>query len=166
MRASTDEVAALTAQLGQARAVVAEAEAVHADLTVKAPKAGIVVTRVRSTGEIIAAGSPIVELIDPDHLYLKVYVPEVELGKLRLGLPARIHVDALPEQTFPATVKFISSRAEFTPKEVQTVDERVKLTYAVKLDLDSNPEHRLSAGMPADAVIRWKENTPWQAPVW
>jgi HlyD family secretion protein len=166
VRAKTDEVAALTAQLGQARAGVAEAEAVRADLTVKAPSAGIVVTRVRNTGEVIGAGSPIVELLDPDRLYLKVYVPEQSLGKLRLDLPAQVYIDGLPEQAFPAKVKFIASRAEFTPKEVQTVDERVKLTYAVQLYLDANPQHRLSAGMPADAVIRWKEDTPWQRPKW
>ena len=166
LRAKSDELAALTAQLAQARAGVAEAEAVRADLTVKAPAAGIVVTRVRNTGEIIGAGSPILELLDLDRLYLKVYVPEVALGKVKLGLPAQIFVDGVPGQAFPAKVKYISSRAEFTPKEVQTVDERVKLTYAVQLYLDANPEHRLSAGMPADAVIRWKEEVPWQAPVW
>lgn len=166
LRAKSDELAALTAQLAQAQAGVAEAEAVRADLTVKAPSAGVVVTRVRNTGEIIGAGSPILELLDLDRLYLKVYVPEIALGKVKLNLPAQIHVDGVSGQAFPATVKYIASRAEFTPKEVQTVDERVKLTYAVQLYLDSNPGHSLSAGMPADAVIRWKEAVPWQAPVW
>jgi HlyD family secretion protein len=166
LRAKTDEVAALTAQLNQAQAAVAEAEAVRADLTVKAPSAGIVATRVRHTGEVIAACSPIVELLNLDRLYLKVYVPEPSLGKLKLNLPAQIYVDGLPDQAFPAKVTYISSRAEFTPKEVQTVDERVKLTYAVQLDLDANPDHSLMAGMPADTVIRWKEDTPWHRPVW
>jgi len=166
LRAKTDELAALSAQLGQAQAGVAEAEAVRADLTIKAPGPGIVVTRVHHAGEVIGAGSPIVELLDPDRLYLKVYVPERSLGQLRLDLPAQVYVDGLPGQAFAAKVKTISSRAEFTPKEVQTADERVKLTYAVQLDLDANPQHRLSAGMPADAVIRWKEGTPWQRPSW
>lgn len=166
LRAKTDELAALSAQLNQARAGLAEVEVAQADLTIKAPTAGVVVTRVRHAGEVIAAGSPIIELLDLDRLYLKVYVPESQLGKLRIDLPARIYVDGLPDQAFPAKVKYIASRAEFTPKEVQTVDERVKLTYAVQLDLDANPEHRLMAGMPADTVIRWQEDTQWQRPKW
>jgi HlyD family secretion protein len=95
-----------------------------------------------------------------------VFVPETEIGRVRLGLPARIYTDAFPERPFPATVRYIASRAEFTPKEIQTPDERVKLVYAVKLYLDENPDHRLTPGLPADAVIRWKDDTPWQRPRW
>jgi len=97
---------------------------------------------------------------------LKVYVPEIEIGKVRLGLPARIYTDAFPDKPFPATLRYIASQAEFTPKEVQTADERVKLVYAVKLYLDENPDHRLTPGLPADAVIRWQENAPWAKPRW
>ena len=61
---------------------------------------------------------------------------------------------------------YIASRAEFTPKEVQTPDERVKLVYAVKLYLKSNPDHRLTPGLPADAVIRWREDAAWAKPRW
>jgi HlyD family secretion protein len=89
------------------------------DLSLKAPSAGVVVTRVREPGEIVAAGSPIVELVDLDH-YLKAYVPEAQIGRLRLGLPAQVWTDAFPGQPFAATVKNIGQRAEFTPKEVQT----------------------------------------------
>ncbi len=104
--------------------------------------------------------------MDLDRLYLKVYVPERQIGKLRLDLPARVYTDAFPQQPFAARVRYIASRAEFTPKEVQTTDERVKLVFAAKLYLDENPEHRLSPGLPADAVIRWKEDTPWERPRW
>jgi len=97
---------------------------------------------------------------------LKVYVPEFQIGKVRLGLPARIHTDAFPAKPFEATVRYISSRAEFTPKEVQTSDERVKLVYAVKLYLEENPDHSLTPGLPADAIIRWKEGVPWENPRW
>ncbi len=114
----------------------------------------------------MSAGSPLLDLVDMDRLYLKVYVAEHEIGKLRLGLPARIYTDAFPDQPFEAVVRYISSRAEFTPKEVQTPDERVKLVYAVKLYLTENPDHRLTSGMPADAVIRWKEEAPWMKPRW
>lgn len=114
----------------------------------------------------MAAGAPLLELVDLDHLYLKVYVPEVQIGKLRLDLPARIYTDAFPDQPFEATVRYIASKAEFTPKEVQTPDERVKLIYPVKLYLTANPDHRLTPGLPADAVIRWREDVAWVKPRW
>lgn len=164
--AKQSELAAVTAQHAQALATQAEAESVLADLSLKAPMAGVVMMRVREPGEVVAAGSPVLELVNLDQLYVKVYVPEVQIGKLRVGLPARIHTDAFPDRSFAATVRLVSSRAEFTPKEVQTKDERVKLTYAVKLYLDSNPDHQLTPGVPADAVVRWNENVAWRSPRW
>lgn len=166
IRAREAEFLALQAQVRQARAARAEAESVLADLTIRAPAAGVVVARAREPGEVVSAGAPLLELVDLDQLYLKVYVAEAQIGKLRLGLPAQIYTDAFPDQPFEATVRTISSRAEFTPKEVQTPDERVKLVYAVKLYLKSNPDHRLTPGLPADAVIRWKEGVPWARPRW
>jgi len=148
----------------QAAAAVVEAASVRDDLTIVAPTAGVVITRIVDVGEVVGAGAPLLEIVDLDRLYLNVFVAEIEIGKIRLGLPARVHVDAWPSEPHPATVRYIASRAEFTPKEVQTADERVKLVYAVKLYLDRNPEHRLTPGLPADAVIRWKETTPWQTP--
>jgi HlyD family secretion protein len=103
--------------------------------------------------------------VDLDRLYLKVYVAEAEIGKLRLGIPARIYTDAFPDTPFEAVVRYIASSAEFTPKEVQTQDERVKLVYAVKLYVTSNPGHRLTPGLPADAVIQWKEGATWAKPI-
>lgn len=164
IRAREAEVAAVEAQRDQAKAALAEAESLLADLTITAPTGGVIMTRVRDSGEIVAAGSPIFDLVDLDRLYLKVYVPEVSIGKLRLNAPARVYTDAFPELAVAATVKFIASRAEFTPKEVQTPDERVKLTYAVKLYLERNPERSLTPGLPADAVIQWKEGIAWVRP--
>lgn len=160
------QVEAAAAQLGRAGAALQEARSVQRDLTLRAPSPGIVTNRLREPGEVVAAGAPILEITDLDRLYLKVYVPEVQIGRLRLDLPARVYSDAFPDQAFPATVRYIASRAEFTPKEVQTPDERVKLTYAVKLYLEANPDHRLVPGVPADAVIRWREGTPWAKPRW
>jgi len=77
-----------------------------------------------------------------------------------------MNTDAFPDEPFAATVRYIASQAEFTPKEVQTPDERVKLVYAVKLYLDANPDHRLTPGLPADAVIRWQESASWAKPRW
>ena len=160
------QLAAARAQRDQARAGLAEAQSVLADLSLKAAAPGVVMTRVREVGEVIAAGSPVFELVDLDRLYLKVYVPEVQIGKVALNLPAQVYSDAFPDRAFAATVRSIAARAEFTPKEVQTPDERVKLTYAVRLYLDANPRHLLTPGLPADAVVRWKEGVAWAKPRW
>ncbi len=161
-----DQLAALNAQLDQARAKQVEAESVLADLTIRAPIDGTISTRMVDGGEVIGAGTPLLSLVNMDRLYLKVYVAEANIGKVRQGLPARIYIDAFPDHYFDARVRYIASQAEFTPKEVQTPDERVKLVYAVKLYLDENPEHRLTPGLPADAVIRWEEDAPWAKPRW
>jgi HlyD family secretion protein len=158
------EVAALEQQRYQADAAVAEAESILADLTIVAPMNGTITTRMVDVGEVVASGTPLLELIDLDRLYLQVFVPEIQIGKMRLGLPARIYTDAFPELPFEATVRYIASKAEFTPKEVQTPDERVKLIYPVRLYLHENPDHRLTPGLPADAIIRWKEDVVWQKP--
>ncbi len=166
IRAKEQEVAAWERQRDQAEAALEEAKSVLADLTIVAPTSGTIATRMADVGEVVSPGEPLYELVDLDHLYLKVYVPEIQIGQLRLGLPARIYIDAFPAHPFEATVRYIASRAEFTPKEVQTPDERVKLIYAVKLYLAENPDHRLTPGLPADAVIRWKEEAPWARPRW
>jgi len=164
IRAKESDVSAWESQRDQAYAVLDEAESVLRDLTITAPTSGTVTTRMIDIGEVVAAGAPLLEIVDLDHLYLKVYVPEVQIGKLRLDLPARIFTDAFPDQPFDATIRYIASKAEFTPKEVQTPDERVKLIYAVKLYLTANPDHRLTPGLPADAIVRWKEHVAWVKP--
>lgn len=166
VKAKQQEIAALQAQRERAAAAVAEANAVLADLVIKAPATGVVLARLREPGEVVMPGSAILEMVDLDALHLKVYVPESKIGQLRLGLPVRIYIDAQPDQFYSAKVSYIAARAEFTPKEVQTTDERVKLVYAVKLALEKNPEHKLMPGLPADAVIRWKEDVAWQKPSW
>lgn len=160
------DLKALEAQLEQSRAALAEVKSVLADLVIKAPSDGVILTRIADVGEMAAPGAPLLDLVDLDRLYLKAYVPENLIGKVRLGLPARIYTDCFPDLAIPATVRMISSRAEFTPKEVQTPDERAKLVYAVKLALDENPDRSITPGMPADAVIRWKGDAPWVKPRW
>ena len=73
-------------------------------------------------GEVVNAGTPLFEIVDLNRLYLKVYVPEIQIGKIRVHLPARIHTDAFPEQPFNVMVRHIASKAEFTPKEIETPD--------------------------------------------
>ncbi len=166
LRAQADQVRALAAQLDQARAALSEAESVLGDLTLAAPAAGIVTQRLVNVGEVVTAGAPLLDIVDLDRLYLQIYVPEKDIGKVRLGLSARVYTDALPDRPFSATVRYIAAQAQFTPKEVQTPDERVKLVYEVRLYLDANPEHRATPGLPADAVIRWQEDAPWAKPRW
>ncbi len=164
IEAQRHQLAAIEAQLEQARAVVADVQSVMADLTIAAPAAGVIMTRMSDAGEVVPAGAPLFTLVDLHRLYLKVYVPESQIGRVRLGVPARVFTDAFPDRPFAATVRYIATRAEFTPKEVQTPDERVKLVYAVRLYLDENPDQRLTPGLPADAIIRCDEEAPWAAP--
>ena len=166
IKAKTAETRSIAARARQARAAVAEAESVLSDLGVKAPGKGVVTSKITNTGEVVAAGSPLFTLVDLDSLYLKVFVPEKEIGRLKLGQKAKIHLDSMPDKPFDGTVKTIAARAEFTPKEVQTPDERVKLVYAVKIYLDENPGHAVTPGIPADAVIRWDDKAAWCEPRW
>lgn len=165
IKAKEEELKAVIAQKEQAEAALAEARSVLWDLSVKAPASGIIMTKISNPGEVVAPGSPLFTMVDLDGLFLKVYVPENEIGKLKIGLKSRIFVDSMPDKPFDGTVRYISSKAEFTPKEVQTQDERVKLVYAVKIFLDKNPGHSLTPGIPADAVIKWKEGAEWAKPV-
>jgi HlyD family secretion protein len=164
--AGEDGLRAIKAQRQEAEAQRKEVESILEDLTILAPITGRVTERLVEVGEVVTAGMPLFDLVDLDHLYLKTYVPEDQIGKVRLDQKARVYVDAYPDTPFPATVGYIASDAEFTPKEVQTPEQRVKLVFAVKLYLDENPDHRLTPGMPADAVIRWKEGASWAKPRW
>lgn len=166
INAKEAQLAALEAATDAAQARVTEAENVVDELSIRSPSSGTVTMRLADLGEVVNSGTPLLEVVDLDRLYLKVFIPEVDIGKVRLGLDARIHVDAFPGRPFSAKVKNIASRAEFTPKEIQTSNERVKLVYAVKLYVENNPGHSLTPGLPADAVIRWRENTEWAEPRW
>lgn len=122
------------------------------DGTILAPLAGIVLTKRAEQGEIINPGFPIVVLIDPDDLWLRVYIPESEIGLVKIGQKGTITVDSFPNRRFEGKVIEISSKAEFTPRTVQTKKERVNLVFGVKIILD-NRERLLKPGMPADAEI-------------
>ncbi|HJV96885.1 MAG TPA: HlyD family efflux transporter periplasmic adaptor subunit [Albitalea sp.] len=164
VRAREAELAVTRARLKEAEATVAEARSALDDLAISAPVAGTVTARFVNLGEVVNAGTPLLELTDLGQLYLKGYLPETQIGRVRRGMPARIYVDAFPSEPFAATLRYVSARAEFTPKEVQTVDERVKLVYEVRLQVDQNPGGRLNPGQPADGMIRWREDAAWRSP--
>jgi HlyD family secretion protein len=119
----------------------------------RAPFAGVVLERQAELGEVVSPGTPIVTLADMDHLWLRVYVPEPDLGKVHWEQAVEVHTDTYPDKVYPGRISFISSEAEFTPKSVQTERERVTLVYRVKVDVE-NPNRELKPGMPADAVIK------------
>lgn len=148
------------ARVQSAEAVTNMAKANLKDTRVVAPFEGTVLRKLVAEGEVVAAGTPLITFVDMAKLYVKVYVPERDIGKVRLGDPARVYVDAFPERFFEAIVSEVSQQAEFTPRDIHMKDERVKLVFAVKLAL-RNPEGYLKPGMPADARIRWVADSPW-----
>lgn len=150
---------AARAQLASAVAARDELQSVVRETRVITPIAGVVTSRVANAGEVVAAGTPLVIVVDLRALWLKVFVPGPEIGKLRLGAPARIAIDAFPNRVFTARITEISQRAEFTPKDIQTREERVKQVFAVKLAVE-NPDGTLKPGMPADALLLWKDAVP------
>jgi HlyD family secretion protein len=117
-----------------------------------APSAGVVTVREVELGEVVAPGSPVVTIADLDHIWLRAYIAETDLGKIHWGQDATITTDTYPGKQYHGRISFISSSAEFTPKSVQTYKERVTLVYRIKIDID-NPNHELKPGMPADARI-------------
>ncbi len=159
------EVDVQTATLREARSSLAEQQRYLDEMTVRAPAPGTVLVRTIERGEWVQPGSPLFTMVDLGQLYLKVYVPEPEIGKLALDRPARVYVDAFPQRSFPARVSKIASEAEFTPKNVETREERVKLVFAVELALAENPGGVLKPGMPADAVVRLQDGPEWITPV-
>lgn len=120
--------------------------------TLLAPSAGVITVREAELGEVVSPGTPVVTLADLDHIWLRAYIAETDLGRIHWGQDATITTDTYPAKKYHGRVSFISSSAEFTPKSVQTYKERVTLVYRIKIDID-NPNHELKPGMPADAHI-------------
>jgi len=165
--AAKDTIKIKTKQLNQAQnnykaalANLEEATANLRDMKIYSPSDGTILSRPVEIGEVVGAGTPMYVMVDMNRLYLKVYIPETDIGKLKLGNEARVYVDAYPGRAFDAHVTKIYQQAEFTPKNVETREERVKLVFGIELSLD-NPEAIIKPGMPADGTIRWKEDAPW-----
>ncbi len=148
------------AQVQTAEAGLLLARANLDDMRVIAPFTGTVLKKLVEVGEVTAAGTPFVTLVDLSKLYAKVYVAEGDLGKVKLGDSARAYTDAFPKRYFAATVAEVSQQAEFTPRDIHMKDERVKLVFAVKFAIH-NPQGILKPGMPVDARLRWNPDTPW-----
>lgn len=147
------QLAAARAQVAQAEAAVATLDATLANSRILAPFAGVVTLRHREPGEIAGAGAAVVTLMNPDDRWVRIYVPENRLGRVALGAAAEITSDTFPGKRYAGEVAFIASSAEFTPKNVQTTEERVKLVYAVKVRITGDPSQELKPGLPADVRL-------------
>jgi HlyD family secretion protein len=139
--------------LAQARAQVQALEAVLANMTVKASFDGVITVRHREPGETMAAGAPVLTLMNPDDRWVRIYIPEQRIGAVHLGQKAAIVSDTYPDKRYGGAVVFIAAQAEFTPKNVQTSEERVKLVYAVKVRISDDSRFELKPGMPADVRL-------------
>jgi HlyD family secretion protein len=121
-------------------------------LTLRAPLTGVVLKRLARQGEVVAAGAPVLTVARLDELTLTVYVPEAELGRVAVGQSVEARADAFPDRAFAGQVQSIASRAEFTPRNVQTARDRRKLVFAVKVRLP-NPGGELKPGLPVDVTF-------------
>jgi len=142
-------------QLDQARAALRTSEVRLNDLTADAPVSGTVLSRTAEAGETVAAGAAVYTLGDLENPWVKVYVNETKLGMVKLGQKARVSIDTFPGRAYEGTITYIASEAEFTPKNVQTQEERVKLVFGMKVSV-RNVNSELKPGMPADVKINMR----------
>mgnify|MGYP001121489989 CR=1 FL=1 len=148
-----EQIAAQRAVLAGADAAIGAMQATLSHMTARAPFPGVVTLRHREPGETMSPGAPAVTIMNPDDRWVRIYVPENRIGRVRLGGGAAIASDSYPGKRYRGEVTFIASEAEFTPKNVQTAEERVKLVYAVKLRVAEDPAMELKPGMPADVEL-------------
>lgn len=152
MKRREQELNTRRAEMDRSRSSLALIESQLSDTVAVSPVDGVVLVKSADVGEVLAPGSIVVTVGDIDHPWLRGYVNETDLGKVKLGSKARVTTDSYPGKVYDGRISFIASQAEFTPKQIQTQQERVKLVYRIKIDLD-NPRHELKSNMPADAEI-------------
>jgi HlyD family secretion protein len=146
------EITAREADIDRSKAQIALLDAQIADTVAASPIDGVVLVKSADVGEVLAPGTSVVEVGDIDHPWLRAYVGEKDLGRVKLGGKVKVTTDSYPGKVYDGRISFISSEAEFTPKEIQTTEERVKLVFRIKIDID-NRNHELKSNMPADAEI-------------
>jgi HlyD family secretion protein len=147
-----EELATRRAEITQAKASIALIDSQLADTIAYAPVDGVVLVKAADVGEVLAPGTTVVTVGDIDHPWLRGYIDEKDLGKVKIGSKANLTTDSYPGKVYTGRVSFIASEAEFTPKQIQTQQERVKLVYRIKIEVE-NPRRELKSNMPADAEI-------------
>ncbi len=148
-----ETIAQARARVRQAEEAAALARTRRSYATVRSPLAGIVLSKNVEPGDYVSAGTPVVTVGDLRNAWVRAYVEEPDLGRVKVGQAVAVANDAYPGKRYAGRVSFIAQEAEFTPKSVQTARERVKLVYRIKVDID-NPAMELKPGMPVDGVIR------------
>ena len=140
------------ARLDQARAAVALAETQLENTRLLSPLTGVVLSHNIEPGEYVSPGTPVITVADIAHTWVRAYLNQTDLGRIRHGQKVTVRTDTFPDKSYEGTISFIASEAEFTPKTVQTPKERVKLVFRIKVDV-ANPKDELKPGMPADAIV-------------
>jgi len=148
-----ERIAAQRAAVAQAHATVAQIDAMLANAQIRAPFGGVVSVKDREIGETVSGGAPVLTVTNLDDRWVRIYIPETRVGAVHLGEGATITADTYKGKLYRGAVSFIASEAEFTPKNVQTTDERVKLVYAVKVRITSDSTYDLKPGIPADVQL-------------
>ena len=151
-----EEIALAAARLEQAKQALNLAQTRLAYAQVASPIDGVVLSKNIESGEYVSSGTPVVTVGVLDEVWLKAYIAEGDLGRVKLGQKVAVTTDTYPNKIYNGTIGFIASEAEFTPKNIQTAEERVKLVYRIKIMIE-NTSRELKPGMPADAVIRLGE---------
>jgi len=152
VRRKEQEIAARKAEVQRATAQAGITKTPLNDTVVAAPIDGVILSKAVEAGEVVAAGTTLVGLGDLDHPWLRAYINEKDLGRIKLGGKVKLTTDSFPGKVYEGKISFIASEAEFTPKQIQTKEERVKLVYRIKVEVD-NSHHELKNNMPIDAEI-------------
>ena len=153
-----EQIERARAQVRQAKEALELARTRLSYAAIASPLAGVVLSKNVEPGDYVAPGTPVVTVGALDAPWLRAYIEETDLGRVKVGQHVEVTADTYPGKKYAGHVSFIASQAEFTPKNVQTRKERVKLVYRIKVDV-SNPGMELKPGMPADAVIRTEERS-------
>ena len=148
-----ERIAAQRAAVAQAGAAVRQADAMLANSVIRAPFDGVVSVKDREIGETVSPGAPVLTVLNLNDRWVRIYIPETRIGAVRIGQGATITADTYTDRVYRGSVSFIASEAEFTPRNVQTADERVKLVYAVKVRITQDSTYDLKPGIPADVKL-------------
>ena len=158
---STEADAAIAAALAQKERIQVDLK----DSVLTAPRSGRVQFRLAEPGEVLASGGKVLTLIDPTDVYMTVFLPAAEAGKIALGAQARITLDAAPNLVIPSAVSFVADKAQFTPKEVETRTEREKLMFRIKVKIDpelvKGHEAQVKPGLPGVAYVQLDSSVQW-----
>jgi HlyD family secretion protein len=148
-----EKIQAQKAQVAVTEAQIRSMEASLDNLTLRSSFDGVVTVRHHEPGETVAPGAAVLTVMNPNDRWVRIYIPENRMGVVHLGMPATIRADTYPKKGYGGEVMYIASEAEFTPRNVQTTEERVKLVYAVKVRITGDPGFELKPGTPADVEL-------------